>query len=535
MLEKKITALLKEGPCTRTSIHGVPSDIEEEPCSRNSTTVNGRAHDIASASLNWTRVHSHFALMGGLVFNLETMGVLARSPYIGGNDMTQLYITTEGLCKIVEYEPALLRELTRDMIEDKSKANGFAKFIVCVQVSWFLIQTTGRLITRHPISLLELNTSIHALCCLGNYIAWWYKPLDIERPFSIDLSNASAQKLCAWMVMSTTMGCRRENFSPETIYRELILEVEEKRQVFESEHTEKTIQALGRNKSLVKISSTGVAHIHRVDIEAGYEAVIGQGKLKKSWKLNEGETLFGFRLRHKDEPVKSAGAWTELSSHDVRFLKLARDFRVENKLNSPWQSRLLLEGSRGTLSLTKYADVLAHCTHSGTFHGNSELAKRAWHRPAGSHVQEYFLLISTILGTGLYGGLHLLAWNSPFASEKLRLGWRLSAITIASPLPIFIVTTVIGHIVKFLYQTLVRPYLPSKRSDGWNQLVVAGFYFITTVCFFLTTLVGFIVFPCYQFARIWLVVGCFINLNSLPKEVFKETDWGQMIPHFGAD
>lgn len=67
----------------------------------------------------------------------------------------------------------------------------------------FLAQTIGRLSTGYPISLLELHTVLHALCCFAIYAAWWHKPLDIEQPSLIDVSSAKLQQLATWMLMDS--------------------------------------------------------------------------------------------------------------------------------------------------------------------------------------------------------------------------------------------------------------------------------------------------------------------------------------------
>ncbi|MCJ1296377.1 hypothetical protein MMC34_007943 [Xylographa carneopallida] len=96
---------------------------------------------------------------------------------------------------------ALLPILSKDEIWDKSKANSFAKAIVCIQALWFCAQVVGRLIQEMPISLLELNTLAHALCALLVYLLWWSKPLDIQEPTVINAGNSDAARnlyVLAW-------------------------------------------------------------------------------------------------------------------------------------------------------------------------------------------------------------------------------------------------------------------------------------------------------------------------------------------------
>jgi hypothetical protein len=137
-------------------------DAEEDPNSDFKARVSsGRLPD-------WTRVHSFFAIMGGFVFEEEK-----NKAKIMDKGWQRATLTSLGVRKIAANTPGPLLALSKDAIMDKSKANGFAKFLVCVQASWFLAQTVGRLTTGLPISLLEMNTLLHAVCCLFIYLAWW--------------------------------------------------------------------------------------------------------------------------------------------------------------------------------------------------------------------------------------------------------------------------------------------------------------------------------------------------------------------------
>jgi hypothetical protein len=88
-------------------------------------------------------------------------------------------LTPVAVRTIAKNDPKLLPDISEESIRDKSKANGFSKFLVCVQTIWFIIKTVSRLATELPISPLEMNTFLHALSCLFMYLAWWHKPLVI--------------------------------------------------------------------------------------------------------------------------------------------------------------------------------------------------------------------------------------------------------------------------------------------------------------------------------------------------------------------
>lgn len=115
--------------------------------------------------------------MGGFAFDTSDLS-LEEKFLPGGRDRVTL--TPRALLLIAEHELSLLPDLSVNEIMDKSKANRFAKTIVCVQAIWFMAETISRIAQGLSISLLELNTFAHTLCALIIFFFWWNKPLDIE-------------------------------------------------------------------------------------------------------------------------------------------------------------------------------------------------------------------------------------------------------------------------------------------------------------------------------------------------------------------
>ncbi|KAK4224114.1 hypothetical protein QBC38DRAFT_26611 [Podospora fimiseda] len=58
-------------------------------------------------------------------------------------------------------------------IEDGSKAGIVGKGLVLIQVVWFLIQCTARIVCNLPICLLEMHTIVHCVCAMLIYLFWW--------------------------------------------------------------------------------------------------------------------------------------------------------------------------------------------------------------------------------------------------------------------------------------------------------------------------------------------------------------------------
>ncbi|KAF2495098.1 hypothetical protein BU16DRAFT_509670, partial [Lophium mytilinum] len=125
----------------------------------------------------WTLVHGFYTRMGG--FAMDTSD--ADQPFLP-NSLRRVVLTPVGLRLIARMEPRLIPDISKEDIEDKGKANGLAKFIVCSQALWFCVVCITRIAEGLPISLLELNVSAHAICTLLIYLLWWDKPLDAQEP-----------------------------------------------------------------------------------------------------------------------------------------------------------------------------------------------------------------------------------------------------------------------------------------------------------------------------------------------------------------
>lgn len=64
-------------------------------------------------------------------------------------------------------------EMSKDQIADRSKANILAKSLVCIQVTWMLVQCIARKSAGYPLTVLEIHTMVHVVCALCIYVFWW--------------------------------------------------------------------------------------------------------------------------------------------------------------------------------------------------------------------------------------------------------------------------------------------------------------------------------------------------------------------------
>ena len=133
----------------------------------NDTFDSATRTTTATASFNhnykWTRVHDFFACTGGFAFEMGG-GTRSRSGeknfgFLPSSCPNRLTLTARGIALLAEC--GHLPDIPEGVILDKSKANDLAKAMVLIQASWMLLQTVGRLITKLPVTLLEVNTVAH--------------------------------------------------------------------------------------------------------------------------------------------------------------------------------------------------------------------------------------------------------------------------------------------------------------------------------------------------------------------------------------
>jgi hypothetical protein len=85
--------------------------------------------------------------------------------------------------------------ITAKEINDKSKADIFAKIIIIIQTSWFMLQYVGRAAQHLTFTTLELATVAFVCCTLPTYYFWLQKPLDVFTPTIITTEFSMADIL----------------------------------------------------------------------------------------------------------------------------------------------------------------------------------------------------------------------------------------------------------------------------------------------------------------------------------------------------
>lgn len=139
----------------------------------------------AEDGVPWTRVHSHFANMGGFVFRVggdttepsDAPSVSYSNPY---------HLVASNILAL--REASLLTKLpsiTQEEISDKSKSDGLIRAITVIQIVWMMVQIIVRASRNLTISQLEISVLAFASCAIVLYGLNWEKPKGVQVPYTL--------------------------------------------------------------------------------------------------------------------------------------------------------------------------------------------------------------------------------------------------------------------------------------------------------------------------------------------------------------
>lgn len=384
--------------------------------------------------------------------------------------------TPSGLRFLARRELRFLPNISKEDIEDKSKANQLAKTVICIQAVWFCVQCIARLVSKLSISLLELNTFAHAICTLLIYILWWDKPLDIEQPTKI--RSKEAYPLCALMsFMNGDVG-----YPWETV-------------------------DLGANDELkimfsetpgVKASNTG-----------------GDGGITICDQQQHRNMQISFSIGH-DYLNKLAFPFPGtfqlcLNRQQDRYWQLVSEafalypgppdggWKVEYYARSP-----------GTSVVPWVGRIRTRWQHSKDEKRPAFIARsRNWSDfNSDTDVDLLTYMVGFSVAGLLYGGLHMLAWTAPFHTRTQMILWRMSSLSLVVSGPAIL-----------------------AGSRLLIMLVALDFGFLKYPMVFIVSLLIFCFVIFYIFVRVYLIVECFLSLTHSPDSVYSVVPWSQYFPH----
>ena len=432
---------------------------------------------------------------------------------------------------ILEHAPDCLSKYAEFAIKDKAKTDGFGKTLVLVQgeyksqrreskmffdrssAAWFTLHCIARLAQSRSISLLKLNTLAHAVCAFFIYAMWWHKPQDVSEP--LILEGKEVKKLIT-LAMIEQFGGSSVGGLKHLGLKLLVAHWSGKRG--NRSHTTKS-------PASEDPTATGLQTPEREDRSRAdgpcqndrcccFEAPDFCDVANDSGLIVIPQGTYGYNISHTDWGLPDDTPGLEkvpsprvlIYKGDLERLRLACEARMTyfpdcagvDDYGYPYQvlpQEILFQARQKNEIIDPLASF---CT--------SFLA------------DSLPLYIGLIVATGLYGGLHLLAWHGPFPSPTVTILWRLSGVAVAATgfLPFVVWNGFHAH-SSWLY------------ADKYPKSRVAKAMWAYWVLFSIGA--GALMFILYLLARTFLVVESFIQLAHLPEFKYQEVEWSRYFPH----
>lgn len=121
----------------------------------------------------WTLTDGFYANMGGYVLSIPKH--------------KDVPVDTRQLILLAKGGYIALPRSSLQAIQDKSKADGIAKGLACLQASFLVFSTVARAIQHLAVTTLELSTVAYVFFSTVIFASLWCKPLDIRVPTTIQL------------------------------------------------------------------------------------------------------------------------------------------------------------------------------------------------------------------------------------------------------------------------------------------------------------------------------------------------------------
>ncbi|KAH7351243.1 hypothetical protein BKA65DRAFT_536249 [Rhexocercosporidium sp. MPI-PUGE-AT-0058] len=486
------------------------SDEAREAFKSGGNDVLGDAENGSPPRRNpWTSSHSFWALMGGIAIKPSS-----RKPFIPNS--VQSTLTANGVSLLLKTSPHLLPDISVDEVKDKSKASSLTKLLACVQASWFCLSTITRFIQHLPVSMLELNAFAHALCTLAVYVLWWHKPLDVSQPVFVSEDELDPLLAYMWMASKTSRlppkpGDEHVEYTvgkdPEF---EAIL-LDEKTAAGElNSSTSGPVDLLELSDGSTDSSPTTTSRVEVTTTTSLCDTNFTSNPSSTRWVETRTETT------GTGEDAKSYSYTTNhppkfyLAPLDIHRWRLAHHALIKYKLSKP----------------TKNLDLVTVDAIGETMEYDNK----------DSPLEPLWgIALLFLLGTA-YGGLHALAWDAHFPSERERLLWRVSSCIVASPLAVVILAVIVILLSELVglnddveQSSNTKQKEKHKPAKSKTRRIVGFFWGIVKglTVGLLSTAIVFLYIP----ARAYLVYESVRTVFFLPPGAFETPVWTQYLIH----
>jgi len=127
--------------------------------------------DLYAPHMEWSLPQCWVVQMGGLTLETE--------------DQWVYYVLRDQICAFIEAGVIKCSDFTDREIQDRAKADAFAKAFTVCQSLWVTVNIVGRAGYGLPITPFEFSTLAYVVCAILIYALWWDKPQDMTVPISV--------------------------------------------------------------------------------------------------------------------------------------------------------------------------------------------------------------------------------------------------------------------------------------------------------------------------------------------------------------
>ncbi|KAI4094783.1 MAG: hypothetical protein LQ344_002029 [Seirophora lacunosa] len=462
-------------------------------------------------------LYGYFVLMGGFVIDVSHLH----------NSLSRLTITPKGVAFLAKYGHFV--KIPDSTIQDKSKADTLAKVLVCVQVSWMLVQTISRRIVGYPITLLEVHTLVHVACAIAMYVLWFRKPLDVRDPAWIDFHEYE-DLIALMLVRNYGLGARvrahgegesvpiksvEHNFAngSESAYLHVYPPSEKSRPATASAESNPQADPILR-LSPPKSSSLATPRVIQHDEVHGIDYVLEPSLHgPAACSLVSGESLeCGIGPAINVQSLWGAQEEHQGGGGHLRISLTSRDVRR-------WT--LAAQASR-RIGEELYRDSPKPSVNYFTSYAHSIFLDR---KGLQAGFYGYFCawasggLIAALTICMFYGAAHATAWTFIFPTDVERLLWRISCLdTIAGVVSLLACFSIIVFHHEHGRKLMWKSFFSRERG-------------IMPLLYRLVVLLGVLNFPLWVLARLYIIVETFISLRHVQLGVYETVEWTDYIPH----
>ncbi|CAA7268754.1 unnamed protein product [Cyclocybe aegerita] len=415
-------------------------------------------------SRGWTIAHGFFLVMGGFhLYDCEKdLGVLSVQRF---NSLIE--------SNTIDFPSAL----TREDIEDKSKADGLSKGITIIQTSWFVLQCIARGVQKLPLTELEVVTLALASLNALIYGLWWNKPLDVQRCLKITLKASST---AIEQPIKSNPDQVIEDGDRNLIYAPISADLKK--------NTPASPSAQDQD------ARTGHENVARSRISRMHNSLT-------LWVKVTRQEFYDYRMNERRR--------RELRAERLTFTRFILHRVIAELFIIP-----ISELTEGEFQIPEGFDRVTNY-----YHGVETLEDLHAIRPS-------ILLWVGIAISAVFGAIHCIAWGFSFPSKIQRDLWRaMSLAVIASPLVFFCVPS--------LYSALLKPSVAEFVERWRSRRGVAAFFYrcVGNLPGVLEVLVRYISASIYIAARVGLLGIALASLGDLPPDTLRDVDWVDFLPH----